>query len=122
MHTTIFHLLSSSFQSHRVPFARILLGIALLFIFFSAGCATVGHDFNVLQVPNVQIGKTTQSEIRAMFGSPWRVGIEDGRRTWTYGKYRYRLFSETSTQDLVVRFDDKGIVASYTFNTTEHKE
>jgi hypothetical protein len=57
-----------------------------------------------------------------MFGSPWRVGIEDGRRTWTYGKYRYRLFSETSTQDLVVRFDDKGIVVSYTFNTTEHKE
>ena len=91
-------------------------------MFFCAGCATAGHDFNVLQVPNVQIGKTTQSEIRAMFGSPWRVGIEDGRRTWTYGKYRYRLFSETSTQDLVVRFDDKWIVASYTFNTTEHKE
>jgi hypothetical protein len=110
------------FQNHRIPFAPFLLGIALAFLFSFTGCATVGHDFNVSQVSAIQIGKTTQSDIRAMFGAPWRVGIDDGRRTWTYGKYRYSLFSQAKTQDLVVRFDDKGIVVSYTFNTTEHKE
>jgi hypothetical protein len=110
------------FQIHRVPFVLILFGVAIAFMFFFSGCATVGHDFNVSQVSAIKIGKTTQSDIRAMFGSPWRVGIDDGRRTWTYGKYRYSLFSQAKTQDLVVRFDDKGVVVSYTFNTTEHKE
>ena len=58
----------------------------------------------------------------SVFGEPWRVGIEDGQRTWTYGKYRYRLFGQASTQDLVVRFDGQGRVVSYTFNTTEHDQ
>ncbi len=49
-----------------------------------------------------------------------RVGIEDGLRTWTYGRYRYRLFGRARTEDLVLRFDAQGVVASYTFNTTEH--
>jgi len=86
---------------------------------FFAGCASVGHDFNSTQVTAIKIGVTTQDNLRSMFGSPWRVGIEDGKGTWTYGKYKYRLFGQTSTKDLVIRFDDKGIVSSYTFNTTE---
>jgi hypothetical protein len=57
-----------------------------------------------------------------MFGSPWRVGIEDGQRTWTYGNYSYVLFSEKKAKDLVVRFDDRDVVASYTFSTTQHNE
>jgi hypothetical protein len=48
------------------------------------------------------------------------VGVEDGQETWTYGKYRYRLFGESSTTDLVVRFGAGGVVASYSFSTTEH--
>jgi hypothetical protein len=87
---------------------------------WAGGCATVGHEFPVGRVPEIQIQRTTQEEIRAMFGDPWRVGVDDGQRTWTYGRYRYSLFGQPSTQDLVVRFDDRGVVASYTFNTTEH--
>ena len=45
-----------------------------------------------------------------------RTGIDDGRPTWTYGYYRYALLGEARTRDLVVRFDDSGRVASYTFN------
>ena len=33
-----------------------------------------------------------------------------------------RREGQTSTQDIVIRFDDKGVVSSYTYNTTEHKE
>jgi len=100
----------------------VLLGVAVILMLLSAGCATVGRDFPAERVSEIQIGKTTQNEIRAMFGSPWRVGIEDGQRTWTYGKYRYKAFSQTSTQDLVVRFDERNVVSSYTFNTTDHPE
>ena len=96
--------------------------MAASFILFFAGCFTVGYDFPVDQVTAIKIGKTTQDNIRSMFGSPWRVGIEDGQRTWTYGKYRNSAFSDTSTQDLVIRFDDQGFVSSFTFNTTEHQE
>lgn len=85
-------------------------------------CASVGREFPVAPVSQISIGQTTQEQIRVMFGAPWRVGVEDGRRTWTYGKYRYRLIGEPSTTDLVVKFDDKNLVLSYTFSTTDHKE
>ena len=98
-----------------------LLGLTTALL-FCASCATVGRDFPVARVSDIRIGETTQNQIREMFGSPWRVGIEDGQRTWTYGKYRYRAFRQASTRDLVVRFDERNIVASYTFNTTEHQE
>ena len=96
----------------------------LLFVFicsaliFSAGCATVGHDFPADQVKEIQINKTTKEEIRAMFGEPWRVGLENGEETWSYGKYHYTMFSEKDAKDLVVRFTDDNVVESYTFNTT----
>lgn len=118
MSNTIFPSASSS-AKRRIPFTHLILGLALLCTPFFAGCATVGRDFPSYQVPRIKIGETTQAEIRTMFGNPWRVGIEDGTKTWTYGRYRYGLFAETSTQDLVVRFDDYGIVTSYTYNTTE---
>ena len=97
-------------------------GIMLLAIFLIIGCVTVGKDFPVEKVSGIQIGKTTQQDIRLQFGSPWRVGIEDGRTTWTYGKYKYRLIGDTDTTDLVIRFDSQNIVASYSFNTTEHMQ
>ncbi len=87
-----------------------------------SSCATIGREFPVARVSDIRMGETTQNDVKEMFGPPWRVGIEDGLRTWTYGKYRYRLFGRASTEDLVVRFDSKNIVTSYTFNTTEHKQ
>ena len=97
----------------------LLMALGLL---LCVGCATVGREFAVEYVPDVKIGKTTQQEIRQMFGSPWRIGTEDGKRTWTYGRYNYRLFGNSSTKDLVIRFTDKGVVESYTYNTTDHQE
>ncbi len=87
-----------------------------------AGCASVGREFPVERVPQIEIGRTNQEEIRALFGVPWRTGLEDGQVTWTFAKYRYSLFGGTSTEDLVVRFDERGTVVSYTFNTTKHEE
>lgn len=82
----------------------------------TASCMTVGREFPTAEVGQLQIGKTTRDEVHRLFGEPWRTGLEDGRRTWTYGHYKYKLFGETETRDLVIRFDPKGIVVSYTFN------
>lgn len=83
------------------------------------GCATVGKDFATHNVDQIQIGETTRADIQEMFGEPWRTGIEDGKRTWTYGKYKWSAFGDAETTDLVVRFNPDGTVSSYVYNTTE---
>jgi len=85
---------------------------------FSVACMTVGEDFAVGKVSHIEIGRTTQADLTRMLGEPWRVGLEDGQRTWTWGYYKYNLFGASQTRDLVVRFDDKGVVRSFTFNST----
>lgn len=84
-----------------------------------AGCMTVGKPFASGRVAELKIGVTTKAEVRQKLGQPWRYGLEDGAQTWTYGRYRYSLFSPAETEDLVVRFDAKGVVASYSYNTTQ---
>lgn len=96
--------------------STLLLGLLL------TGCATVGHRFPTGDVAAITIGETTQREIQDRFGSPWRTGIEDGLVTWTYGHYRYRLFKDAETEDLLVRFNAAGVVVSYAFNTTKTGE
>lgn len=96
---------------------------ALMALFISggllAGCATVGQDFATHNVEEIKIGETTRDDIQEMFGDPWRTGVEDGKRTWSYGKYRYSLFDDAETTDLVVRFNEDGTVSSYVYNTTQ---
>ncbi|WP_432822749.1 hypothetical protein [Trichloromonas sp.] len=94
---------------------KILVGGLILLL---AGCASAGRHFNVGEVHQVGIGKTSKGDVMALFGPPWRTGIEDGRETWTYGHYKYSMFSDAKTRDLVLRFDPSGKVASYTFNST----
>ena len=98
--------------------ASLLVAGALLL----AGCVTVGRDFPAQRVAKLEIGATTREQVREMFGSPWRTGIEDGQPTWTYGHYHYALLGNTRTRDLVVRFDAHGVVASYTFSSTDPKD
>ncbi len=79
---------------------------------------TVGRSFATHEVSRLEIGVTSREEVRDLFGEPWRRGLEDGESTWTYGHYRYSLFGEATTRDLVVRFDTRGVVSSYSFNTS----
>ena len=97
------------------PRLRILLLTALLSL-THISCATVGRDFPEKHVTQIEIGKTTQEDVRRLFGPPWRTGIEDGLVTWTYGTYQYQLFGNSTGSDLVVRFDENGTVASYSYS------
>ena len=96
--------------------------LALMASCLGAGCLNVGHEFPVEPVRKIEIGTTTREDVRGMFGEPWRTGIEDGERTWTYGRYHYSLFAEAATRDLVVRFDARGVVTSYSFNSTHAED
>lgn len=105
-------------KSHAVHSVRILMIIWMYMITLSSGCATVGYDFPSEKVAKIRMNVTTQDEIRSMFGRPWRVGLEDGRQTWTYGVYKYSIFGDTLTKDLIVRFNQSKVVVSYTFNAS----
>lgn len=96
--------------------------LALLTLPVVSGCANVGREFPTDEVSSIKIGTTTMEEIRNRFGAPWRVGVENGQKTWTYGKYRYSLFGDAQTTDLVIRFDGKGVVQTYNYNTTDHQQ
>ncbi|WP_166256595.1 outer membrane protein assembly factor BamE domain-containing protein [Marinobacter salicampi] len=93
--------------------------VLLTFALFVSGCANVGNEFPTRDIDQIKIGETTRADIEQMFGEPWRTGLEDGKRTWTYGKYRWSAFGDAETTDLVVRFNEDGTVSSYVYNTTE---
>jgi hypothetical protein len=95
---------------------------AMLLFLFASGCASIGHEFPAGQISTIRIGQTTQNDIYTTFGAPWRTGIDNGMKTWTYGHYRYSLFSEGETEDLVIKFDSRGVVSSYVFNTTKRSK
>lgn len=98
----------------------IILFFVILLIF--SGCATIGSDFPSDNVCLIQTGITTKEEIQKIFGKPWRTGMENGKKTWTYGFYKYRSIGESSTKDLFIKFSADGKVFSYSFNTTEQEE
>ena len=87
-----------------------------------AGCVSVGKKFPVEQVPNIEIGVHSKADIQRLFGPPWRTGLEDGQTTWTYGDYKRSLGGETHTRDLIVRFNDDGIVSSYSFSSDKPED
>ena len=96
----------------------LLIGL----LFFASSCITLGKDFPVSNVPAIKIGQTTKSKVRKLFGSPWLSGNQDGELAWTYGNYDYSIFGERKAKDLMIQFDDNGVVTTYTFSSTEHKD
>ncbi len=46
----------------------MLLAVASLML----GCVSVGNDFADDKVGQIQIGVTTQTDIKRLFGNPWR--------------------------------------------------
>lgn len=93
---------------------RLLTGLAILL----AGCVTVGHNFDAVDLGWVKPGETTKAAILDKLGDPFRVGVDAGDPTWTYGYYKYRLMGGTVTKDLVFRFAADGKVKSFTLNTS----
>lgn len=96
----------------------LILASAAALLSLAAGCATIGHSFSAGRVREIEIGRTSKSELLGLFGLPYRRGVEDGDSTWTYLHYKVRMFGEhLRTQDLYVRFDEKDRVKSFSYNS-----
>ncbi|GAB6140015.1 hypothetical protein JCM14076_07440 [Methylosoma difficile] len=101
---------------------RALPVLALSGMLLTSGCMTVGHPFPSGQVSSIRIGETSQNDIFTTFGTPYRTGIDNGFKTWTYGDYSYSMLNDSSSEDLVIKFDKRGVVSSFTYNTSKRSK
>ena len=93
----------------------IVVGIVLI----SNGCGTVGKSFNTSKVESIVNGITTQSDIKKMFGKPFKIGIQNGQPIWVYEDHHYSIILEEISKDLIIIFSPDVIVQSYQFMSSE---
>lgn len=93
----------------------IVVGIVLI----SNGCGTVGKSFNTSKVESIVNGITTQSDIKKMFGKPFKIGIQNGQPIWVYEDHHYSIISNDSSKDLIIIFGPNGVVQSHQFMSSK---
>ena len=96
--------------------SRLLIAISAGAIL--SGCATMGKDFDSTSLSWLKAGETAKKDVLVKLGDPFRVGMDSGDQTWTYGYYKYRVFGDSETKDLVIRYTADQKVKSYTLNTS----
>jgi len=93
----------------------IVAGIVLI----SNGCGTVGKSFKTSKVESIVNGITTQSDIKKIFGKPFKKGIQNGQTIWVYEDHHYSIIHEGASKDLIIIFSPNGIVQSYQFMSSK---
>ncbi len=112
------------------------VSILIALVGFVAGCASVGNE-SLRQETEATIsqkiveGKTAKTEVRSMFGSPASTSFTDaGLEIWKYELSKMsadavnfipvvNLFGRSHSgtkKELVILFDDKGIVKRYSMS------
>ena len=97
----------------------LVLNILLLANLFFIGCGTTGKNFNESLHKNIVVGTTTHKEIQAMFGSPFKKGIQNGYKTWTYEYNFYNVLGNNITKDIIIVFTESGVVKSHQMMTNQ---
>ena len=93
----------------------IVVGIILI----SNGCGTVGKSFNTSKVESIVNGITSRSDIKKMFGEPFKIGVQNGQPIWVYEDNYYSIIREGTSKDLIIIFSLDGIVQSYQFMSSK---
>ena len=93
----------------------IVVGILLL----SGGCGTAGKSFNTSKIGSIVNGTTTRSDIKKIFGEPFKTGIQNGQPIWVYEDHHYSIISNDSSKDLIIIFGPNGVVQSHQFMSSK---
>lgn len=101
---------------------RSLSLTVLTVVLLLTGCVSVGREFPTPTREMITNGVTTKAELVQRFGSPTQVGIENGDQTWTWVYVRAGGFREPLSKELHVRFDDRGVVKSYSYTSNLPEE
>jgi hypothetical protein len=98
---------------------RVLNIILLISLLFFYGCGSTGKKFNESLYKNIIAGTTTYKEIQAMFGPPFKKGIQNGSKIWTYEYNAYNSLDNDITKDMVIVFTPSGVVKSHQMMTNQ---
>ena len=93
----------------------ILVGTILL----PSGCGTAGKSFNTSKIGSIVNGTTTRSDIKKIFGEPFKTGIQNGQPIWVYEDHLYSIISNDSSKDLIIIFGPNGVVQSHQFMSSK---
>ena len=93
----------------------ILVGTILL----PGGCGTAGKSFNASKIESIVNGTTTRSDIKKIFGEPFKTGIQNGQPIWVYEDHHYSIISNDSSKDLIIIFGPNGVVQSHQFMSSK---
>jgi hypothetical protein len=104
---------------HRGVFMkRLFLSAGLLVSFLTmTGCVTRGVNFPA-DLNWIHRNQTSQVEVSKRLGAPVSVGNSSGTPTWTYGYYKYSLFSDSYTKELKFYWSDDRKVQDFSFNSS----
>ena len=122
--------------------SKIALIAMVAVTLFVTGCASVGNETLRSESESsvkgkLTEGKTTKSEVRAMFGSPLKTSFTDaGLEIWTFEFSKVsadavayipivNLFGATSSgtkKELVAMFDEKGVLKRYSMSESDVKQ
>lgn len=80
-------------------------------------CVTNGHEFPS-RFDWIQKGKTRQEDTKLVLGDPQFVGSSDALPVWTYGYYKYKLFSPSYTKELKIYWNPDRTVQTWSFNSS----
>ena len=91
-------------------------------ILLLAGCVSVGREFPTPTQEMIKNGVTSRAELVQHFGYPTQVGIENGDQTWTWVYVRAGGLGQPRSKELHVKFDDRGVVKSYSYTSNLPEE
>jgi hypothetical protein len=103
----------------KINYACVLKIILLINFLFFYGCGTTGENFNASLYKNIITGTTTHKEIQAMFGHPFKKGIQNGSKVWTYEYNFYNSLGNDIIKDMVIVFTPSGVVKSHQMMTNQ---
>ena len=98
-------------------FKSCVVSLSAMSLLALSSCVTSGREFPS-RLDWVQKGKTRQSDVKMVLGDPQFVGSSDGTPAWTYGYYKYRLFSPSYTKEIKFYWNNDKTIQSWSFNSS----
>jgi len=92
---------------------RLQMGLAIVLFIGLAACGSTGRDYDTTHLTDIQNNVTTKENIRQWFGEPYQTGRRDNMEMWTYQFDGYNSLGKDESKDLVLMFDDSGVVKAY---------
>ncbi len=94
---------------------RLRMGLAIILLLGLVACGATGRDYDTTHLADIQNNVTTKDQVKQWFGDPYQVGQSDNLLMWTYQFDGYNSMNKDESKELVLLFDDSGIVKAYRY-------